>query len=125
MSATRKTKPDADGPREADLYPTPAWAVEAVAELVLDSRPKDKPVVYDAGAGEGAILRVLKASVLNPRDNFRGCELRDSATAACWSQGLDVQTMDFLNRTPTYTWDIGAWVMNPPYGGRLVPLGSP
>ena len=48
MSATRKTKPDASGPREADFYPTPAWAVEAVADLVLDSRPKDMPVVNAA-----------------------------------------------------------------------------
>lgn len=78
MSATRKTKPDTSGPREADFYPTPRWAVEAVAELMLDSRPKDMPVVYEPGAGDGAILRTLHA--YGPDVSyFRGCEIRDEA----------------------------------------------
>jgi len=121
MSATRKTKPDTDGPREADFYPTPAWAIEAVAERMLDSRPKDMPVVYDPGAGEGAILRALHR--YGPDHSyFRGCDIRDDAAALCRSQGYMVWTMDFLGQRQTFTGglaDIGAWVMNPPYGGRL------
>jgi len=127
MSATRKTKPDASGPREADFYPTPAWAVEAVADLVLDSRPKDMPVVYDAGAGEGAILRALHRHAEDNRhaalhSHFHGCELRDAAAALCRSQGYAVNTVDFLT-DDFYSIGggfeaIGAWVMNPPYGGR-------
>jgi len=119
VSATRKTKPDASGPREADFYPTPAWAVEAVAELMLDSRPKDMPVVYEPGAGDGAILRTLH--LFGPDVSyFRGCELRDDAAARCRSMGYMVHTVDFLahERPVAYTGDIGLWPMNPPYGGR-------
>lgn len=117
MSATRKTKPDTSGPREADYYPTPAWAVEAVADLILDSRPKDMPVIYEPGAGEGAILRVLRAHGAAP-DHLRGCELRDEAAQICRADGLMVWTMDFLKERPAVTSDIGVFPANPPYGGR-------
>ena len=125
MSATRKTKPDASGPREADFYPTPRWAVEAVAELMLDSRPKNMPVVYEPGAGDGAILRTLygrsrASGRVDDRDIFRGCELRDEAAARCRFDGFTVYTLDFLarERPVAYAGDIGLWPMNPPYGGR-------
>lgn len=130
MSATRKTKPDTSGPREADFYPTPAWAVEAVAELMLDSRPKDMPVIYEPGAGDGAILRALSArAVIGPEgpvtprrakmSDFRGCEIRDEAAQLCRGMGYMVWTMDFLKERPAVTSDIGLFVANPPYGGRL------
>lgn len=117
MSATRKTKPDTSGPREADYYPTPAWAVEAVADLILDSRPKDMPVIYEPGAGEGAILHVLH--MYGPDVSyFRGCELRDEAAQLCRARGFMVWTMDFLKERRAVTSNIGVWPMNPPYGGR-------
>lgn len=120
MSATRKTRPDADGPREADYYPTPAWAIEAVAPYILDSRPKGMPVIFDPGAGEGAILRALRGSPGTPKyDHLRGCEIRDSAASLCRSQGYTVYTYDFLEQRPAFTGDIGAFVANPPHGGRL------
>lgn len=131
MSATRKTKPDTSGPREADFYPTPAWAVEAVAELMLDSRPKDMPVIYEPGAGDGAILRALSACAVvgpdgpvTPRrakmSDFRGCEIRDEAAARCRAMGYTVHTLDFLahERPVAYAGEIGLWPMNAPYCGR-------
>lgn len=85
MSATRKVRPDTSGPREADYYPTPAWAVEAVADLILASRPKDMPVIYEPGAGEGAILRVLKARGADAR--HIGCHVAaTSGSAARFAQ---------------------------------------
>ena len=117
MSATRKVRPDASGPREADYYPTPAWAVEAVADVILASRPKDMPVIYEPGAGEGAILRALRARGAAP-DHLRGCELRDDAAQLCRADGLTVWTMDFLEARPAVTSNIGVFPMNPPYGGR-------
>ena len=117
MSATRKTKPDTSGPREADFYPTPAWAVEAVADLMIASRPESMPVIYEPGAGEGVILRTLRASGVSP-DHLRGCEIRDGAAQICRADGLMVWTCDFLTERPAYTGNIGLWPMNPPYGGR-------
>lgn len=117
MSATRKTKPDDAGVREADFYPTPHWAIDAVAELMLDSQPKDMPVIYEAGAGDGAILSTLRAHGPDV-GHLRGCEVRDDAAQGCRSLGLMVWTMDFLKERPAVTSDIGLWPMNPPYGGR-------
>lgn len=147
MSATRKTKPDTSGPREADFYPTPAWAVEAVADLMLASRPKDMPVIYEPGAGDGAILRTLLASGVSP-DSLRGCEIRDDAAQLCRADGLMVWTCDFLRRSaraPRATRpvhpnhrprDVAVLVVGTPEPARvevgdavlgcyLVPIGSP
>lgn len=117
MSATRKTKPDASGVREADYYPTPAWAVGAIAERILASRPADRPIIYEPGAGDGAILNALQASGASTV-HLRGCEIRDEAAAACRASGYMVWTHDWLKDGPAYTGDIGVMPMNPPYGGR-------
>ena len=123
MSATRKTKPDADGPRAADFYPTPAWAVDAVASLILDGCPVGT-AIYDCGAGEGAILRALARHCSLPESGLlRGCEIRGEAAAACRADGFNVWTLDWLKddgRAANSLGDsVGAFVMNPPYGGRL------
>ena len=119
MSATRKTKPDTDGPNEADYYPTPAWAVDAIVPHVLaDLRLCGRPFLFDPGAGDGAILSGFLRADVDPF-HLCGCELRNEATKRCHDLGLMVSTRDWL--ACPIRWDlknVGVVVMNPPYGGR-------
>ena len=115
MSATRT-----HGEKLAnDFYPTPAWATRCVAPFIQDSlQGTSRPVVYEPGAGDGAILDVLLACSVAPHRNLRGCELRDEGAVACRAKGFMVWSHDWLKEGPAYTADIGVYMMNPPYGGR-------
>ncbi len=100
----------------ADFYATPAWAVEAIMGRVLGRLPDHAPIVYDCGAGEGAILSAF-SSVYN-KANLQGCELRPSAAARCRAQGFHVTTSNWLGSHAPLPRTVGAICMNPPYGGH-------
>lgn len=132
MSATRKTKPDTDGPNVADFYETPAWAILAILPRVVSDVETLTPKrwrIFDPCAGEGAILRAIRDK--HPRASrcrcdidgqvreidVTGLEIRPDAAARCRDLGIFVAPGDFLaDRSLLH--ETGAIVMNPPYGGR-------
>ena len=118
MSAHRKHGEQA----AADFYPTPAWATAAIAPRVLVALPaktRDQSIIYDPGAGDGAILKVF-AEFGHPKSCLLGCEIRAEAVAACTESGFQVDQDDWLDEA-SGEWDltaVSAIVMNRPYGGR-------
>lgn len=139
MSVTRKTKPDQDGPQEADFYPTPAWAVDVIVPYVLEElRRVGGFDIVDPGCGEGGILLRflphLRKRGWPPRsERVIGYEIRPDAVATA-SVALALESEKYkLKNSGVYLqdWLAGiykahedllcarAHVMNAPYGGRL------
>jgi hypothetical protein len=139
MSATRKTKPDQDGPQEADFYPTPAWAVDVIVPYVLEElRRVGGFDIVDPGCGDGGILlrflpHLRKRGWPPKSERVLGYEIRPDAVQALIQEAakykvsgvflqdwLDIHQQDWLAEdfNPRET-RISAHTMNAPYGGRL------
>lgn len=117
--------------READNYPTPLWAIDAIVPYVLAHLPTRGGRIFDAGAGDGRILQAFGRAGVT-RDRLMGVEIRPDAQGACREAGLNVALGDWLSSTApkpalgdTEWWaaalkrrGVAAIVMNPPYGGR-------
>ncbi len=137
MSATRKTKPDQDGPQEADFYPTPAWAVDVIVPYVLEELRRCGGFdIVDPGCGEGGILlrflpHLRKRGWPPMSERVIGYEIRPDAVAtASAALALEVEKyklkdsgiylQDWLAEDFNPRWTtVSAHTMNAPYGGRL------
>lgn len=145
MSVTRKTRPDTEGPQEADFYPTPAWAVDVIVPYVLEElRRVGGFDIVDPGCGEGGILlrflpHLRKRGWPPQIERLTGYEIRPDAVSTVWGAisreaakypGLEsgaflqrwiaIRQQDWLAEDFNPRWTtISAHVMNAPYGGRL------
>lgn len=119
MSATRKTKPDASGPHQDDFYATPAWAVDVIVPHVLaDLRLCGRGIIADPGCGDGAIIRSFLGAGVG-RGSLWGWDIRCDAVEATQGLGVEAWCVDWLGDHPSWRLSaVGAFVMNPPYGGR-------
>jgi len=109
----RKKKGAAPAPAADDLdfYTTPAWCVRAILPYVTQMHPNE-PRIIDPCAGEGAILRVVRAELSSV--SIFAIELdRERARACCSVSSVSVG--DALR----FNWDADAAVMNPPFSNAL------
>jgi len=105
-----------------DFYRTPAWATEAIVPVVrkgLSTRdrvvgkiPREEHwTILDAGAGDGAITRVVAAAF--PESSVKGIELDrklvDAASLPILFEG------DFFFEGREWESEVDAIVMNPPF----------
>ena len=130
MSRTKRLHDGAptDGPRKADYYATPAWAVRALIAHMQPAGPRHdirQPLrIFDPGCGDGAILREFhRENLARSFDEAEalklmgGMDIRQAAVDECRAQGFGVTIGDFL--TDSQPLDPGVTVVcNPPYGGR-------
>lgn len=130
MSRTKRLHDGAptDGPRKADYYATPEWAVRALIAHMQPPGPRHdirQPLrIFDPGCGDGAILREFhRENIARAFDEAEalklmgGMDIRQASVDECKAQGFGVTLGDFL----TDSQPLGAGVTvvcNPPYGGR-------
>jgi hypothetical protein len=106
MSATNRGAARAEG----DFYETPSWTTAAILPQV-----PAEGLIFDAGAGTGAISRTLLASGIHP-SRLMAAELDAGRAAECRKCGVETLEANFL----AHSWaGVRTVIMNPPFNEAL------
>ena len=97
---------------EADFYPTPAWATQAILRRLRPTGPVFR--ILDPCAGDGAMLRAAAEMWPGIPMSLRGLEIHDGRAQIAIARGdCTIETRDALDQTPWPDHDLS--LSNPPF----------